>query len=219
MFPRNTIVAAVFVALNLIPAVQADSILQYELSDNDGNVTQQTISISGRWLRLDANPKGNSDYLVMDLGRMIMFEVDDKGKNYQLTRMGRLYWPSTALTSPRFKPIPKKSVVSGVQCQLVSEIGVDNEITAKHCMSTGGSLGLNAREMITLSRLFMSARRLGLGWPAVATQDERQVSIVSQGAKGAIQGFKSVTHGWIPKTQFKIPVDYTRLKPDLPLEQ
>ena len=209
--------AAMLAALGGASIAQADSTIVYELTAKDGSKFEHTVSISGRWLRLDTLPKGNSDYIVMDMGRMMMFEVHDQDKSFQVTRMGRLYWPATNLTSPQFKPVAKKSAVSGVHCQPVNEM-TSNEIKiAQHCMTAGGGLGFNAREMITLSRLFMSARRLGQNWPGVATPDERQVSLLSQGADGIKQMYKGVSHGWIDSTLFKIPVNYQRLKPDFPV--
>ena len=161
---KNIIVAAVLGVLSVAPLAHADSTLVYELTAADGSKIQHTISIRGPWLRLESEPKGKSDYTLMDTARLLMFEVDDEAKSYQVTRMGRLYWPVTDLNAPRFKPIPKKQAVSGVRCQPVHEMGKDDQSIAEHCMSAGGPLGLNAREMVTLSRLFMSVRRIGLGW-------------------------------------------------------
>lgn len=203
-------------SLLMTPLPQADSTLVYDLISPNGNKTEYTISISGRWLRLESRPKGKSDYTVMDTGRLLMFEVNDSDKNFQVTRLGRLYWPSSPATAPKFKPVPKKGAVAGVRCQPVHEMGTENKPILEHCMSTGGALGLNAREMITLSRLFMSSRRIGLGWPGVATPDERQASVSSQTPEGFKMNFKSVKHGRIDKTLLKIPVNYKRLKPDLP---
>ena len=118
MLRQSKFLAALFVASSIAPIVHADSILKYELNTHGGQKVEQTISVSGRWLRLDSNPKGKSDHIIMDLGRLIMFVVNDKDKSYQMTRMGRLYWPP--LTSPRFKPIPKKNAISGIKCQLVN---------------------------------------------------------------------------------------------------
>ena len=215
MLKKYKLVVTILVAFGASPFVQADSTLAYEISGSDGQKILQTISISGRWLRLDTVPKRGADYIIMDLGRLLMFEVNEKEKSFQMTRMGRLYWPS--LHSPRFKPVPKKSSVSGVQCQPINEIGMDNKAITKHCMSTGGGLGLNARETITLSRLFMMARRLGQNWPVVATADERQVSILSESINGTAHQFKSVQHGRIDSTKFKVPVGYKRVLPDLPV--
>jgi hypothetical protein len=218
MLKQFTTTAGCLILTGILSSAQADSILVYESTTEDGSNTEHTIAISGRWLKLESTPKGKADYIVMDTGRMLMFEIDDEAKHYQVTRMGRLYWPETPMTSPKFVPMRKKQTVSGVACQQVREAGEDMESTvAEHCMSAGGPLGLNAREMITLSRLFMSARRIGLpGWIGVATPEERQVSILSQGPEGAKQEFKSVTHKPLPNDLMKIPVDYKRLKPDLP---
>ncbi len=188
------IMILVFAVSGLVPLTHADSTLVYELTGKDGSKTQHTVSISGRWLRLESSPKGKYDYLVMDTGRLLMFEVDDQARSFQTTRMGRLYWPDTPLNHPDFMPMAKKQTVAGIACQPVHEMAKDKQSIAQHCMSAGGPLGLNAREMITLSRLFMSARRIGFNWPGVATPDERQVSILSQTPDGRKQEFKSVLH-------------------------
>lgn len=219
MLKHDKFVTAIFVTLCVAPASYADSTVVYELSNKAGEKIEHTIQISGRWLRLDSTPKGKSDYTVMDMGRLLKLEVDDKKKSFQLTRMGRLYWPETPLNSPKFKPVAKKNTVAGVRCQPVSEMGKNKKPVAEHCMSSGGSLKLNAREMITLSRLFMSMRRLGDSWLGLATPDERQVSILSQNTAGDKLVLKSVSHGRINKALLKIPVNYKQLRPDLPVEQ
>jgi hypothetical protein len=220
---HNKFVTAILLALCAAPVSYADSTLVYELTNKDGDKVAHTIQISGRWLRLESQPKGKADYTVMDMGRMLKLEVDDKTQSFQLTRMGRLYWPETALNSPKFKPIAKKNAVAGVPCQPVNEMGNGKEPSAEHCMSSGGSLKLNAREMITLSRLFMSVRRmsdnLGDSWLGVATPDERQVSVLSHTTDGDKLVLKSVSHGRIDKTLLKMPVDYKQQKPDLPIKE
>jgi hypothetical protein len=111
------IIAALLSASSVAPLAHADSTLVYELTAADGSKIQHTIAIRGPWLRLESEPKGKSDYTLMDTARLLMFEVDDQAKSYQVTRMGRLYWPTTDLNAPKFKPIPKKQAVSGVRCQ------------------------------------------------------------------------------------------------------
>ena len=219
MLKHNKFVATILLALCAAPVSYADSTLVYELTNKDGDKVEHTLQISGRWLRLESQPKGKADYTVMDMGRMLKFDVDDKTKSFQLTHMGRLYWPETPLNSPKFEPIAKKNAVAGVRCQPINEMGNDKKPIAEHCMSPGGSLNLNAREMITLSRLFMSVRRMSNSWLGVATPDERQVSILSQNSAGDKLVLKSVSHGRIDKTLLKIPVDYKRLKPDLPIKE
>ncbi len=215
----NKYITALLLTLCATTVSYADSTVVYDLINKDGAKVEHTIQISGRWLRLESEPKGKADYTVMDMGRMLMFEVDDKSKSFQLTRLGRLYWPETPLNSPKFKPIPKKNTVAGVPCQPVNEMEKEKKPVAEHCMSPGGPLQLNAREMITLSRLFMSERRIGNSWAGVATPDERQVSILSQNAAGDKLELISISHGRVDKSLLKIPVDYQRLKPDLPVQQ
>lgn len=219
MLIHHKIAAAIFLTLSSVPLAQADTTLIYELTGKDGSKAEHTISITGRWLRLESKPKAKSDYTVMDLGRLLKFEVDEKEKTFQVTRLGRLYWPETALNSPEFKAIKKKNAIAGVRCQPVHEMGSDNKPVAEHCMTIGGPLGMNAREMITLSRLFMSNRRIGQSWLGLATPDERQVSILSHNPAGWKLELKSVTHKPVDKTLLKIPVKYKRLQPDLPVLQ
>lgn len=219
MLKHYKIAAALIVTLSIAPLAQADSTLVYELTGKDGSKVEHTISITGRWLRLESKPEAKSDYTIMDMGRLMKFEVDDKAKTFQVTRLGRLYWPETALNSPEFNPIKKKDASAGVSCQPVYEMGSDNKPVAEHCMTIGGPLGMDAREMITLSRLFMSNRRIGQSWLGLATPDERQVSILSQNPAGEKLQLKSVSHKPIDKTLLRIPVDYKRLQPDLPVLQ
>ena len=212
---RKTLTSLLLVS-GIQSTLYADTVLTYELNQPDGQTVKQTISIDGRWLRLDTEPKGPSDYILMDTGRQLKFDVYEHSKSYQVTRMGRLYWPATADASPQFKPLRKAGNISGARCQQVLEVIPSGEPELQHCMSTTGPLGLNSREMITLSRLFTLSRRLNVGWPAVATKDERQVSVASRTKDGTTQRFTSVWHGNLPYTKFKIPVDYQRIHPDLP---
>ncbi len=200
-------------------SVQADSTLVYKYTAQDGRQTQYKIAISGRWLRMEFSPSREYDYMVMDTGRLLQFEVDDDKKQFQTTRMGRLFWPETRLNAPKFKPLKKKLSVAGKSCVLVSETGTEpGQAYAQHCMSSGGSIGLNAREMTTLSRLFMSLRRMDRGVLGVATSDERQVSIKSSNVPGAILELVSVEHQLVDSSSMKIPVSYKRLSPDLPVK-
>lgn len=191
---------------------QADSILVYEKTGADGSKVEHSISITGRWLRIDTDGQGKPHHRIMDTGRMLLFEVDDSAKSYKLTHMGKLYWPEIPV--PKFMPVPEKQTVSDVRCQKVQEMGPEKPI-AEHCMTAGGPLGLNARETKTLSRLFVVARRMGWDWPGVSTPDERQVSIQSRNlGSGVTQQFKSVKHEAIPDDRFKVPDDYKQIRVD-----
>jgi hypothetical protein len=213
---HNKLLALVLASFISIPAAYADSVVVYELKYPNGETIKQTISIDGRWLRLDTEPRGQSDYTLMDTGRLIKFDVNNQAMDFQVTRMGKLYWPQNPSTHPLFKPLKQTTTVAGLRCLKVNEMSPVGFPLAEHCMSPTGPLGLNAREMITLSRLFMTARRMNAGWPAVATPDERQVSIFSRADDGTQQRLLSVWHGKLPYTQFKIPVNYKRITPDLP---
>ena len=88
MLKHNKFVTAILLTLCAASASYADSTLVYQLTNKAGDKVEHTIQISGRWLRLESQPKGKADYTVMDTGRLLMFEVDDKSKSFQLTRMG-----------------------------------------------------------------------------------------------------------------------------------
>ena len=221
MLKLKKFIAAFVITFSATSISYADSTVVYESSNKAGDKVEHTILISGPWLRLDSVPKGKTDYSIMDTSRLMKFDIDEKAKTYQLTRMGRLYWPETPLISPGFKMLRTKKAFAGIACQPVNELGENKQTVAEHCMASGSSLRLSAREMFTLSRLFMSSRRMSdrlsdslLG---VATPDERQVSILSQDPAGNKLEFKSVTHGWISRKLMKIPAGYKMLKPDLPV--
>ena len=61
MLKHHKIAAAIFVTLSSVPLAQADSTLVYELTGKDGSKVEHTISITGRWLRLESKPKVKSD--------------------------------------------------------------------------------------------------------------------------------------------------------------
>jgi hypothetical protein len=187
-------------------SVYADSIVKYEKIDPDGVKERVAISITGRWLRIDQEPKGETDYTLMDTGRMLIFEVDDDTKSFYQTRTGMFYWPKDV--KPKLRPEREKAMIEGVRCQMVKEMGAEKPI-AQHCMAAGSAIGLNERKTKTLSRLFLVARRMGLGWGGVSTTDERQVSVSSLNLKNSSSlTFLEVEHKPIPDSRMKIPDSY-----------
>ena len=198
--------AALLLALSGMQAVHADSILKYEQTDAAGATQTLTLSITGRWLRIDREPRSDVEYTLMDTGRMLMFEVDDDTRSYRQTRTGMFYWPEDV--NPRLRPQREKSMVGGVRCQMVDEMGAGGPV-ATHCMAPGSGIGLNERKTKTLSRLFLVARRMGLGLGGVSTPDERQVSVSSQDVEsGRRLTFVSIEHVPIPDQLMKIPDSY-----------
>jgi hypothetical protein len=114
---------------------------------------------------------------------------------------------------PALTPTRKKESVAGIGCRVVIE-KTDKKPVAEHCMAGTGELGLTSREMITLSRMFTTARRLGLGWAGAATPDERIVSISSRLLDGeASQVLQSVSHDYLENEQMQVPKAYQRIKP------
>lgn len=193
----------------------AEPTLIFEIVDADGAKSQQTISITGRWLRSETDQKGKPDYALMDSGRLMLFNVDDTAKSYRVTRVGKIFWPE-APPAPKFKPKKKKQSVAGVPCIVVQEMGEDGPV-AEHCMAGIGPLGLNRRELIAMSRLFMAGRNMATGEIGVAIADERQIAIQSRSLVGKrSRVLKLVTHKPTPDSKLKIPDEYKRIKPDLP---
>lgn len=117
------------------------------------------------------------------------------------------------IPEPTLVPDRKKDAVAKIGCRIVMEMADDRPI-AEHCMAGTGALGLTTREMITLSRLFTTARRLGLGWMGAATADERIVSISSRQLDGgASQVLRSVSYEYLPNEDMRVPKSYQRIKP------
>ncbi|MCU7830176.1 MAG: hypothetical protein KZQ85_14020 [Candidatus Thiodiazotropha sp. (ex Myrtea sp. 'scaly one' KF741663)] len=198
--------SVIALGLCVIGTAHADSILKYEKVGSSGDKQTITVSITGRWLRIDNEGKEKPDYTLMDTGRLIMFEVDDDAKRYTATRMNKAYWPD--MLPPKLMPVQEKATVSGIRCQKVHEMGTKAP-KAEHCMTAGVQLGLNARETITLSRLLMVTRKMGWDWNGVSTPDERQVSVQSRSLDGNMSlTFKSVEHKAIPDNRVKIPDTY-----------
>jgi len=195
--------------------VMADSTLVFENIDADGNKSQQTVAISGRWMRSETDRPGKPDYSLMDSGRLMQFNVNEEAKSYRVVRLGRLFWPD-APPAPVLKPAKKRQSVAGVPCIVVQEMGKDGPV-AEHCMAGIGPLGLSRRELIVMSRLFMTGRKMRTWEVGVATPDERQISISSRSLTGKqSRVLKSVTHQPVENVRLKVPDDYTRILPDVP---
>ncbi|MCG7928221.1 MAG: hypothetical protein JAY67_22095 [Candidatus Thiodiazotropha taylori] len=201
---------ALVLSLGLIGSAHGDSMLTFEMSGPKQEKETRTVSITGRWLRIDSDQPGAYDYTLMDTGRMLMFEVNDKEKSYKQTHMGRYYWPKDV--KPKLKPMREKGVVAGKRCRKIHEV-VGAKHALNHCMLPGTDLGLDERSTKTLSRLYQVSRRMQLDWIGAMTPDERQISISSQDLEsGASLKFTSIVHKGIPDNQFKIPDTYQRIK-------
>lgn len=212
---HSKLLALGFFSCLLSPLAQADVKLVYDITTATGEHKQANISLSGRWLRLETRPNKDIDYIIIDTGRQIMFEVDDDRKQFEVTRMGPPYWPKNeALLNPAFKPLRQKQNVAGAGCQIINELDRNNPqdpVVANHCMAPGSSIKLSPRQTITLSRLFMLFRRIGMDWFGVATPDERQVSVLSSYKSGARVELKSIKPFFSTKNSYKVPVEYKRI--------
>ena len=210
---------------------QADTTLVYETLDKDGAKTQHTFSISGRFVRIDAEPSKQPGYALFDSGRMVMFFVDDKTKSYTPVRatppimesMPHVTQKTEKPTDPApgttLKATKKKRTVADKRCRVVMEM-VDDKQVAEHCMSGTGELGLSTREMMTLSRLFTKTGDLDLGLPGTATTDESYASIQTQRQDDkASQKLISSSKQAIPAEKLRIPREYKQLEPVATKEQ
>jgi len=79
---------------------QADAILVYETADAADAKTQYTFSISGRFVRIDSEPREQPGYSLFDTGRMVMFNVDETAHSYTPVKAGRFFHPSITVTPP-----------------------------------------------------------------------------------------------------------------------
>ena len=213
----------------------ADATLVYETVDAEGAKTQHTFAISGRFVRVDMDT-GPNRYWVIDTGLLTLADVDTAAQRYTFEKLPRPELPATkaarqkaaaasaaepateaADTGPVLAPEPvlaptrKKHNIAGTICRVVNEIAGDQPV-AEHCMAGTGPLGITSREMVTLSRLFTTARRLKLGWAGVATADERIASVGSKLADGrGSQTLLSVSHEWIPDERMQVSKQYKRV--------
>ena len=223
-----------------VSQTQADATLVYETLDAAGAKTQHTFSITGRFVRIDTQPRQQPGYALFDTGRMIMFDVDETTHSYTPVKAGKSWHPAVQVApadtaedntskkasaetaadpaaetaaATRLKATKKKSSVADKRCRMVLEIANDKQV-AEHCMSGTGELGISTREMVTLSRLFTKADNLGLNLLGVATADESYASIQSKLADGkSSQTLKSVTKAAIPTEKMRIAEDYKLVPP------
>lgn len=217
----------------------ADATLVYQTETDKGVSSQHTFAIRGRFVRVDTDTQPER-YWVIDTGLLTRADVDVAGQRYTFEKLPRGRVPSAAGAAqpavaaaaqgeqqstpasvpdavPMLAPEPvlaatrKKQNIAQVLCRMVNEER-NGATIAEHCMAGTGPLGLNSREMITLSRLFTVARRLQLGWVGTATADERIASVMSRLQDGtASQTLVSVSYDTIPDERMQVPKRYRRV--------
>jgi hypothetical protein len=203
----------------------ADATLVYETVTDKNDKVLHTFGISGRFVRVSKDTEPDR-YWVIDAGLLTLADVDVAGQRYTFTKLPRGMRQESGQDSnvkqapaaaPRLSPQPvlvptrNKRNIAQVLCREVRETH-DGDPVALHCMAGTGPLGLTNREMVTLSRLFMLARRLDLGWAGVATADERIASVESRLQDGsATQILQSVSHDPIPDAAMQVPKRFKRV--------
>ena len=227
----NTLASLAFAGLSIVTSMaRADATLVYVTVTADAGKTVHTFNIRDRFIRVDMDSEPNR-YWVIDTGLLTIADVDKSRQEYTFEKLPRPILPGAVAASGK-APAPaaaggaailaaepvlaatrNKESVAGIGCRVVIE-KVDKQPVAEHCMAGTGELGLTSREMITLSRMFTTARRLGLGWVGVATPDERIVSINSRLLDGdAGQQLQSVSYEYIENELMQVPKSYRRIKP------
>ena len=117
---------------------------------------------------------------------------------------------------PLFKATKKRVKVAGIDCRIVYEL-VDNEPVIEHCMANTAALGINEREIITLSRMFRMARHRDFGWLATGTQDDEFVSIRSRDlGNDRVMELTGVDTTPLPAGHLRIPKHYKEVEPKTP---
>lgn len=206
----------------------AETTLVYQLGDAHGATKEQTYTLHGRWVRVDDTDKSNHDYLILDTGFQIMHVVD--AQNQTFTTFGESHFHQGKQTQtasenanakraaeraskhPAFKPTGMKDTVAGIRCNIVNEI-VNDKPVAEHCMADTAVLGMNQREMITMTRFIMFSKDwTDPDW--IAEQSNEQfVSIRSRPTGGeATFQLKTVTHAIPPNDYFRVPPSYRKME-------
>jgi hypothetical protein len=233
----NRIAGLALLGVCCIPDLsRADATLVYQTVTDKGDRLQHTISITGRFVRVDMDTEPDR-YWVIDAGLLTRADVDTARQRYTFEKLprGRVSSTPPAATSvttpaagvqepeagkvsapalspdPDLSPTRKKRNVAQILCRVVREVH-DGNTVAEHCMAGTGPLGLTSREMVTLSRLFTLARRLRLGWAGVATADERIASIDSRLPDGTTaQTLLSISYDPIPDERMQVPKRFKRV--------
>lgn len=216
------------IGIGTLSIAQAESVLTYEITDENGNKSHEIISLTGRWVRVDYEKENSPHHIIMDAGYMRMHDVDDTEKKYQTTFTNWRYW-SSAPDDPVLKPTDKKEIVTvtrvvdkketevALECTIVEEMGKDGPVM-EHCMA-GAAMGeLSDRELKSMTRYFMSNRRRGAKHSyGVGTQDERIIALKSRRLDGKGQmELERIKHDYFPEGYFVVPGEYTQVLPNLP---
>ena len=113
----------------------------------------------------------------------------------------------------QFKPSPKTDEIAGVRCRVILEL-IDGEPAIEHCMANKAALGMTEREMRTLARLFVMARKRGYDWLGAATEDEDFVSVRSRDMlRGKTLNLTSASTNALPAGRLRVPKDFIEVKP------
>jgi len=119
--------------------------------------------------------------------------------------------PPALAPAPRFQASTKMDEVAGISCRVVQEI-VDDKPAVEHCMANKAALGITEREMRTLARLFVLARKRGWDWLGAATEDEEFVSVRSRRLDGdALLELGSVSTDPLPQGYLRISRKFTEI--------
>ena len=146
-------------------------------------------------------------------------KVDAKGEDQIQEASGPKSDPATSKQppalpeTPRFKASPRIDEVAGVRCRVIVEL-VDGEPAIEHCMANKAGLGITEREIRTLARLFVMARKRGHDWLAATTEDEEFVSVRSRDLRrDKTLSLKSASTSALPVGHLRVPKDFAEVEP------
>ena len=102
--------------------------------------------------------------------------------------------------------------MANVGCRVIREL-VAGEPVAEHCMGNTAGFRVTRRELITLGRTFGMAKKLGMDWLGVATDDERFFSVESRRlASTKTLQLKSLSTEPLPAGYHRISRDFSRVE-------
>jgi len=234
----KTAISLLFVgAVCVASAAVADTTLVYELTDAQGNKSEQRYQIHNRFMRIDRAVGLQPNALILDAGYMFMYMIDTDKKTFATFGSSPYHQGArvpaadktgeTADTAPKnpektsaapsrssvIKPTGKREAVEGIRCMVVNETSNDKPV-AEHCLADSGALGMTPRELITMARLIeFSKQRTDPNWIAIQS-DEDFVTIRSTLPDGETTFvLKQVSHDILPPENFRVPEGYKKVAP------
>jgi hypothetical protein len=121
-----------------------------------------------------------------------------------------------AAPEPELRPTAKTKTVGGVRCRVIQEVEGEQRIR-EHCMANKARLGITEREIRTLARTFVMARKRSLGWLGAATKDEDFVSVATRDLNtNRMLELRKVSTDPLPAGHLRVPREFKQVQPEAP---